>query len=72
MITRGLVGGVLVFLGGLVTATLPQSTPVLRIAVLGSIRGHETRPDGRAGAGAGGPRAAGECVAAAVPHGRGR
>ena len=41
VITRGLVGGVLVFLGGLVTATLPQSTPVLRIAVLGSIRGHE-------------------------------
>lgn len=41
VITRGLLGGVLVFLGGLVTATLPQSTPVLRIAVLGTVRGHE-------------------------------
>lgn len=41
MITRGLVGGVLVALGGLVTATLPSSTPLLRLAVLGEARGHE-------------------------------
>lgn len=34
-------GGVLVLLGGLVTATLPPSTPVLRLGVLGAVRAHE-------------------------------
>lgn len=41
MISRGLVGAVLVLLGGLVTATLPQSAPVLRLGLLGAVRGHE-------------------------------
>ncbi|WP_157537035.1 polyprenol phosphomannose-dependent alpha 1,6 mannosyltransferase MptB [Nocardioides sp. Root190] len=41
MITRGLVGGMLVLLGGLLTATLPPSTPVLKLAVLGAVRAHE-------------------------------
>lgn len=41
VISRGLVGAVLVLLGGLVTATLPQSAPVLRLGLLGAVRGHE-------------------------------
>lgn len=41
VITRGLLGGALVFLGGLVTATLPPSAPVLAVGPLGLLRGHE-------------------------------
>lgn len=41
MIARGILGSTLVLLGGLVTATLPPSTPVLRLDVLGVVRGLE-------------------------------
>ncbi|KRA30862.1 hypothetical protein ASD81_15240 [Nocardioides sp. Root614] len=41
VITRGLLGGVLVLLGGLVTATLPPSTPVLDVGPLDLLRGLE-------------------------------
>lgn len=41
MIRRGLVGSVLVLVGGVVTATLPVSTPVLRLGLLASLRSHE-------------------------------
>ena len=41
MIARGTLGSVLVLLGGLVTATLPQSTPVLRLGTLELLRGLE-------------------------------
>ncbi|THI94814.1 hypothetical protein E7Z54_19610, partial [Nocardioides sp.] len=38
MVARGSVGSLLVLLGGLVTATLPPSAPVLRLEVLGAVR----------------------------------
>ena len=41
MIARGTLGSVLVLLGGLVTATLPASTPVLRLAPLATLRSVE-------------------------------
>ncbi|MBU2694955.1 polyprenol phosphomannose-dependent alpha 1,6 mannosyltransferase MptB [Pimelobacter sp. 30-1] len=41
MIARGTLGSVLVLLGGLVTATLPVSTPVLRFVPLETVRGLE-------------------------------
>jgi len=41
VIARGTLGSLLVLLGGLVTATLPPSTPVLRVGLLGALRGHE-------------------------------
>ncbi|WP_370289240.1 polyprenol phosphomannose-dependent alpha 1,6 mannosyltransferase MptB [Nocardioides sp.] len=41
MITRGVGGSCLVLAGGLLTATLPPSTPVLRIALLEELRSHE-------------------------------
>jgi hypothetical protein len=41
VIARGTLGSLLVLLGGLVTATLPASTPVLRIGTLGALRAHE-------------------------------
>jgi hypothetical protein len=41
VIARGFVGSVLVLLGGLVTATLPPSTPVLELALLGALRADE-------------------------------
>ena len=44
MIARGVVGSTLVLLGGLVTATLPWSTPLASAPVLGQLR---TSPTGR-------------------------
>lgn len=41
MILRGAVGSLLVLLGGLLTATLPPSTPVLQVPLLGTLRGLE-------------------------------
>ncbi|WP_408897982.1 polyprenol phosphomannose-dependent alpha 1,6 mannosyltransferase MptB [Nocardioides sp. R1-1] len=41
MIARGTLGSLLVLVGGLVTATLPPSTPALRLGMLGAMRAHE-------------------------------
>lgn len=41
MLTRGLAGSVLVLFGGLVTSTLPWSTPLLRTELLLEVRGSE-------------------------------
>ncbi len=41
VIARGTLGSLLVLLGGLVTATLPPSTPVLRLGTLEALRAHE-------------------------------
>lgn len=40
MLTRGVVGSVLVLLGGLVVSALPDSTPILGLEPLADLRGH--------------------------------
>ncbi|GAB3175590.1 hypothetical protein GCM10027059_49260 [Myceligenerans halotolerans] len=40
MLTRGVVGSVLVLLGGLVVSALPESAPILDGEPLAALRGH--------------------------------
>ena len=41
MLSRGLLGSVLVLLGGLVVSTLPRSAPILEVEALADLRGAE-------------------------------
>lgn len=41
MVSRGLLGSVLVLLGGLVVSTLPRSAPILQVEALADLRGAE-------------------------------